>query len=275
MSPDGWPPPSETVRIRPASRPTMPSRGATLAAMYGAAIAAAELSGSVFGAIPGAVFDAALAAALLIQFIWRPHAEGGRLLPALALVALIRPVSLAAALPTMQPLAWYVFAGLPLLVGAALAVRLVEEPAWQLHLRIKRPWLDASVAAAGVPTGLVCYFLLQPSPLLAPPSPVGYASMAAILLVFGGGLEELIFRGLVQSAAVQVVGNPLTGVAFTAALNMALYWGSGSIPYMLLMGVLGATYGLALLRGASLWGVALSHGLILVTLALLTQALTR
>jgi hypothetical protein len=44
---------------------------------------------------------------------------------------------------------------------------------------------------------------------------------------------------------------------------------------MLLMGVMGCVFGLALLRGASLWGIALSHGLMLVTIALLAQGLAR
>jgi membrane protease YdiL (CAAX protease family) len=233
------------------------------------------LSGSAFGAIPGAVFDAALASALLILFAWRPQATYGRLLPVLALVALIRPISLAAAVPTLEPLAWYALAGLPLLVGAALAVRLVEEPARELHLRIARPWLEAAMAAVGISAGLVGYFLLRPTPLLSHSSAGGYGAMVAILIVFGGVLEELIFRGLVQNAVTEAVGNARTGVAFAAALSAALYWGSGSIPYMLLMALVGATFGLALLRGASLWGVAFGHGLMLVTMALLAQELLR
>ncbi|HEX7500292.1 MAG TPA: CPBP family intramembrane glutamic endopeptidase [Polyangia bacterium] len=257
-----------------ASGATRPA-GTTVAALCGAAIAASELSGSAFGAIPGAVFDAALASVLLILFVWRPQSASGRLLPVLALVALIRPISLASAVPTLAPLAWYALAGLPLLVGAALAIRLVAEPALELHLRVERPRLDATIAATGILAGLVGYFLLNPTPLLAHPSAVGYAAMVAILVVFGGVLEELIFRGLVQNAAIQTLGGTWNGVAFTAALSMALYWGSGSIPYMLLMGVMGCAFGLALLRGASLWGIALSHGLMLVTIALLAQGLAR
>jgi hypothetical protein len=41
------------------------------------------------------------------------------------------------------------------------------------------------------------------------------------------------------------------------------------------MALVGATFGLALLRGASLWGVAFGHGLMLVTMALLAQELLR
>ena len=209
--------------------------GAVSAASCGLAIAAAELSGSVIGAIPGAIFDAALAALLLILFAWRPQTAPGRMLPMLALVALIRPVSLAAAVPAVGPLAWYALAGVPLITGAVLATRLVEDPSRELHLRIERPRLDAEMVALGVPAGLVGYLLLGPTPLLAHANAVGYFVMVAILVVFGGMLEELVFRGLVQSAAVRVFGGTGAGVIFTAALGTALYWGSGSIPYLFLM----------------------------------------
>ncbi len=239
----------------------------------GVAIAAAEVSGSAFGALPGAVFDAALASLLLIAFVWRPDAASGRLLPVLALVALIRPISLAAAVPALGQLAWYVLAGLPTLAGAVLATRLLDDRAAELHLRIELPRLDAVIAATGIPAGMVGYFLLSPTPLLAHPSAAGYLALFAILPIFGGALEELMFRGLVQSAAIQALGCAWTGTVFTAALSAALYWGSGSIPYMLLMAVVGCAFGLALLRGASLWGVSLGHGMMLITMALLAQGL--
>jgi membrane protease YdiL (CAAX protease family) len=249
--------------------------GAVVVASCAAAIAAAELSGSAFGAIPGAAFDAALALLLVILFAWRPGARSAPLLPVLALVALVRPISLAAVAPSLPPLAWYALAGLPLLVGAMLATRLLEEPVRELHLRIQQPWVDAAVAAAGPSAGLVGYLLLTPAAFLGQPNPISYAVMVAVLIVFGGLVEELIFRGLVLNAAVQALGDEVMGVAVTAALSMALYWGSGSIPYMLFMGLVGGALGLALLRGASLWGVALSHGLMLVTMALLAQELGR
>lgn len=248
---------------------------AVVAVSCGAAIAAAELSGSALGAVPGAVFDAALATLLVILFAWRPRARSAPLLPALALVALIRPISLAAVAPSLPPLAWYAMAGLPLLVGSVLAARLMDEPIRELHLGIRKPWVDAAVAAAGPSAGLVGYLLLTPAALLGQPNPIGYAVMVVVLAVFGGLVEELIFRGLVLSAAIDALGDARAGVAFTAAISMALYWGSGSVPYMLLMAVVGGAFAFALLRGASLWGVALSHALMLVTMAVLAQGLGR
>lgn len=248
---------------------------AVVAVSCGAAIAAAELSGSTLGALPGAIVDAVLAMLLVILFAWRPRARSAPLLPALALVALIRPISLAAVVPSLPPLAWYAMAGLPLLVGCVLAARLMEEPIRALHLSIRQPWVDAAVAVAGPSAGLVGYLLLTPAALLGQPNPIGYSVMVVVLAVFGGLVEEMIFRGLVLSAAIDALGDARTGVAFTAALSMALYWGSGSVPYMLLMAAMGGALGFALLRGASLWGVAFSHALMLVTMALLAQGFGR
>ena len=249
--------------------------GAFVAISCGLAIAAAEVSGSVFGVIPGAALETVLALLLLILFAWRPAARSARLLPVLALVALIRPISLAAVVPQLPLLAWYALAGLPLLVSAVLAARLVAEPARELHLRIERPVVDFAVAAAGLLAGLVGYLLLRPMPLLAHPSPIAYVAVLVILGVFGGLLEELIFRGLVLSASIQAFGSPGRATAYAALLSSAMYWGSGSIAYMFVMAVVAVALGLALLRGASLWGIALSHGLMLATMAILAQAAPR
>jgi membrane protease YdiL (CAAX protease family) len=249
--------------------------GAVVAISCGIAIAAAEVSGSAFGVIPGAAIEAVLALVLLVLFAWRPAARSARLLPVLALVALIRPIGLAAVVPKMPLLAWYALAGLPLLVSAVLAARLIAEPARDLHLRIKRPVVDVTVAAAGLLAGLVGYLLLRPMPLLAHPSPIAYVAVLVILGVFGGLLEELIFRGLVLSASIQAFGSSGRATAYAALLSTALYWGSGSIAYMFLMAVVAVAFGLALLRGASLWGIALGHGLMLATMAILAQAAPR
>jgi membrane protease YdiL (CAAX protease family) len=280
----------ELVKARDALTSRMPALGpvvelaageesgpatAVVAVWCGAAIAAAELSGSALGAVPGAAFDAMLAMLLVILLALRPRARSAPLLPALALVALIRPISLVAVVPSLPPLAWYATAGLPLLVGCVLAARLVEEPIRELHLDIRQPWVDAALATAGPSAGLVGYLLLTPAALLSHPNPIGYAVMAAVLAVFGGLVEELIFRGLVLNAAIDALGGSRTGVAFTGMLSAALYWGSGSVPYMLLMAVVGCAFAFALLRGASLWGVALSHALMLVTMAVLAQELGR
>ena len=245
--------------------------GPALAISAGLVILGAEISGWAFGAIPGAIVDAGLASALLIVCTWRPGTAAAPLLIALALVALIRPISLAAAVPALGPLAWYALAGVPLLVGAALAARLMTEPVSELHLHVLQPRLDVGIQAVGVVAGLVGAFVLKPAPLLAHPNALGYAAMAIILVVFGGALEELIFRGLLQHAAGQVLGSEWMGIAYGAGLGAALYAGSGSVPYMLLMATVGSVFGLAFVRGASIWGLALSHGLMLVVMALLAQ----
>ncbi len=262
--------PSELVAVRDRG-----GTGAGVLAASGGAIAAAELSASVYGAIPGAIFDTALAALLLLTFVLRSDRAWARLLPVMALVALIRPISLAAVEPRLPVLAWYAFAGLPLLIGAVLAIRLVEEPRRQLHLAVERPLADLAVAAGGPIAGAVAYLLLRPEPLLGQPNLAGYAATIAILCVFGGLLEELIFRGLVLDAATHALGSAWAAVGFATFVSTALYWGSGSLPYLLLMAAVGVLLGLGLQRRVSLWGVGASHALMLVTMALLAQVSAR
>ena len=265
--------PRRTVAVRGTGMGIRRLEGIRVLGAFTAVLLISELLSALTTAISGAMLDAVLIPAALAQFTRAEAAPYRRLLPVLALVALIRTLSIAAVVPRLPQITWYALVGIPLLLGAALTIRLIDEPLEQLHLRIDQPALDASLAGLGVPLGLVGFFLLRPQPPISHPGLLGLIAEEVILLVTAAFVEELIFRGLLQAVVIETYGRQRLGVAYSAGVSAILYLGSGSIPYTIGVAGLGLLLGAVLLRGASLWGVTACHGIALVGMATLWPAL--
>ena len=250
---------------------TLPLTGIILA--YSSAIVVAEVLG-VFGwVIGGALIDAALVPILLGHFVWFERTPQRRLLPVLALIAMLRVLSIAAVVPRLPVVTWYITVGGALLIGEYLTVRLVDEPWARLNMVIRRPRLDLAIAAFGIPAGLIGYLLLRPGPLM--PEATLAQSIAGVvgLVVFGAFAEELLFRGLLLVVAVESIENERTALAYATIMSTAMYLGSGSAPYTIAIGGFSLLLGATILRGGSLWGATASHGLALIGMAFIWPVL--
>jgi membrane protease YdiL (CAAX protease family) len=242
-------------------RPTV--QGIRIIGAYSAILVLAELVGATWGAIPGAMMDAVLIPVLLAHYVMRPAATYRRLLPILALLGLLRTLSITAVFPHLPVATWYSLVGAPVLIGAVLAIRLIDEPFERLGLRVQDVRLDAAIVVSGLPLGLVGYVLLRPEELVPGAGPAIVVLAMAALAVFAAFTEELVYRGLLQTVAIEAFGFRRAGVVYAATMCAFMYAGSGSPPFMLAMWGLSLGFGFALVRGASLWGLAASHALIL------------
>ncbi len=244
-----------------------PVSGTQVVAAYSVAIGVGELVGALGWVILGAMLDAALVPILLGHFVWVERTPHRKLFPVLALVAMLRVLSIAAVVPRLPVVTWYVTVGSALLIGEILTIRLVEEPWERLNLALRRPVLDLAIAAIGIPAGLIGYLVLRPQPLMPGAGPLQTAAGVVALVVFAAFTEELLFRGLLQSIAIETFGIWRLGLAYAAGMSAVMYLGSGSLPYTIAVGVYGLILGATILRGGSLWGAIASHGLALVGMA--------
>ena len=256
-----------TASRRWAPRRSHPVSGTQVVAAYSVAIGVGELVGALGWVILGAMLDAALVPILLGHFVWVERTPHRKLLPVLALVAMLRVLSIAAVVPRLPVVTWYVTVGSALLIGEILTIRLVEEPWERLNLALRRPVLDLAIAAIGIPAGLIGYLVLRPQPLMPGAGPLQIAAGVVVLVVFAAFTEELLFRGLLQSIAIETFGIWRLGMAYAAGMSGVMYLGSGSLPYTIGVGVYGLILGATILRGGSLWGAIASHGLALVGMA--------
>ena len=241
--------------------------GARAIAIFSLAIAAGEVV-SMFGFVTiAAIVDVALIPVLLGQFSWGKRTPQSRLLTMLVLVALVRVLSVAAVIPRLPVATWYATVGGTLLIGELLAIRYMDVPAQRLSLAVRRPAVDLELVALGIPAGLLGALLLGPVPFLSTSDAAAQVAAGVALVVFAAFPEELLFRGILQGFALEALGSPRAAMLYTGAMSAAMYLGSGSLPYTVLMGAYGLHLGWGILRGGSIWGATASHAIALLGMA--------
>jgi membrane protease YdiL (CAAX protease family) len=191
-----------------------------------------------------------------------------RLWAAVALIPLIRIVSLSLPLSRFAPVYWYLLVSAPLFAATAMVMRLLSL-SWA-DVGVHRRGLPRQffIALLGLGIGYVEYLILRPEPLIDEWSWRRFWPPALILLISTGFLEELMFRGVLQHATVATLGRA-RGVIFAALLFAVLHVGYRSAADVLFVLGVGLLFGWIALRTQSIIGVALAHGLTNVTLFLL------
>jgi membrane protease YdiL (CAAX protease family) len=191
-----------------------------------------------------------------------------KFLLALALAPLIRLMSLSMPLLQFDFMFWYMIIGLPLLISAIVVYRLSGYKPGQVGLGLgKNLPLQLAVATGGVGLGYLEYLILRPEPLVESFSLGSLWLPALILLVFTGFLEEWIFRGLMQRAAVGVLQK--IGPWYISLLFAVLHIGYKSWVDLIFVFMVGFGFSLVAQRTRSLLGVTLAHGLTNISLFLI------
>jgi membrane protease YdiL (CAAX protease family) len=235
---------------------------------YLVALSAAEVLTALVKPHAGLVLHALLLFDLCMHaaFTWRQPIH--RLLLSLTLVPLIRLLSLSLPLAGLDQIYWYLIISIPLFAAAAVIVRLLGLKPAALGLTLgKRLGLQGTVAVVGVLFGAVEYHILHAEPLVDFTGWVAALGPALTLMICTGFLEELIFRGLLQSAAQEVYGS--WAILYVSALSAVMYVGYRSLLNVLFVFVVGLILGWVTHRSHSILGAALAHGLTNVVLFLI------
>ena len=241
----------------------MTARGLTLAPsaprnwllVYGSLIVLAEAIIVLVNVAAGVLLQAAI---LIVVVSHHAFARSPRdpVLPVLALVPLIRLLSIAMPIPGAASISTYVLVGVPALFGTLLAARAIG--ATRSDLGLGRPGSltkTATIALIGLPLGLVARSVGGVSPMaIGDAHPVLFLVIVTLCVVL---LEELVFRGLLQRAAT--TRSRLLGIVTPNVLYAAMYFGSGSAAAVLFMGLTGSLFGWVVSRSGSLWGVIAAH----------------
>jgi membrane protease YdiL (CAAX protease family) len=187
-------------------------------------------------------------------------------LPVLALVPLLRIVSLTIPVRDLPQLYWYAVTGAPLLVALALTAGFFGVTWSRETFGFAWSRTQGLIGLAGVPVGLIAYLVLRPDRIEPRLTPALVAAGLLILIPFNALMEEVLFRGALQRVLVDVFGD--LGVAVAAIVFMATYLGTRSAPYVVLVGIIGFAFGRCVRQTGSLAGVVVSHGLISLGLLL-------
>ena len=221
-----------------------------------------------FAPIATGIVDALVLVAALSHFGWAqrsPLAIGDpptRLLPAVALLPLLRLLSLTMPVPEFPTFIWLALAGAPLVLAIIVAARLTSMDILEVGLaRISRSWQSGALVLMGVPAGLALAWLQEPS-FSSTDTPAGAFAIALVAVGFAAIPEELIFRGLLQPLMSQTVGR--SAVVIAALASGLTYAGSRSPGVMALMFGVGILYGWEVWRTNSIWAPIIGHSLLLV-----------
>jgi membrane protease YdiL (CAAX protease family) len=257
--------------VRTLAKPAPTAGSILIACGYTAALAGAEAALAFAGPIEGAAAYAAILAVLLTHsFISERGATGSSsdsasmLLPALALVPLLRILSLTMPVRELPDVYWYAVTGAPLLVALGLLAR-AQGGEWARSV-VPLAWSPAQalIAMLGVPLSLQAYLILRPDPVVehARLGPIFGACL--ILFAFAAVPEELLFRGVLLRVLSDVFGT--LGVLLASALFTIVYIGSLSVAYVVFSGAVGLLFCWCVRSTSSLVGVTLAHTLLLVGL---------
>ncbi len=189
----------------------------------------------------------------------------------LTLAPLIRLLSLSLPFPRLPQASWYPAVSLPLLIAVWVIVRQSGGSRRSLGLHFGNPLLQLMLAGGGFGLGLIEYAILRPQPIVSALSWQALWLPALSLLVFTGFTEELIFRGLLQSLSVPVLGR--WGLVYVALLFAVLHSGYQSVTDVVFVFAVGLVFGYIVCWGGSILGVTLAHGLTKITLFLIMPLL--
>lgn len=237
--------------------------------VFTAAIAAAELladSGS-----PGAATfaDATLVAIMIAWHLRHAETAEGRLSMGLVVLPLLRLFSFTAVITSLPPAVAYATTAVPVAVSVVLTAQVLGLSSRDMGLRwISFTWspderVPAAAVSACLPLGLIGYLFLPPATSLS----FGFVSMAgmAVALAFAAGVEEVVFRGLLQTLARGTFAYERAAIAYAASLTGLMYLGSGSVAFALCLGLMSLLWGWVALRSESLWPAIGGHAVFIVS----------
>lgn len=178
----------------------------------------------------------------------------------LPLIPLLRILSLTMAVEEVPEIYRYAIVGAPLLLTSVLLSRLTGLVSIVRSLSWRAVGLQGLVALTGIPLSLLAFLIVRPDPLVDGWNWGPLLAGSAILFVFTGVTEELIFRGLLQNALVGILGR--AALVWGSLLFVAAYLGALPAGYVVFVAAFGLAFAWLVDRTRSLLGVAIAHGLL-------------
>jgi len=239
-----------------------------VAILYLLAITLAELAtvASQSLILWGIVAHALILTALMVHSALTREQTYRQVLLSVALAPLVRILSLSLPLVNIPRLWWEPIIYIPLLIAAIQVAHLLG---WRLHdigLNIRMPLVQMAVMLSGFGFGIVEYFILKTEARGVDFSFQELWLPALILLLTTGLVEEFIFRGVMQRAAVERFG--WWGIVYVSLLFAVLHVGFLSWLDVIFVFGVALFFAWVVKKTGSLFGVTLSHGITNIVLFL-------
>lgn len=231
-----------------------------VAIFYLAAITGAEIVTN-YASRPaeGLIFHLLILVALITHSSLTTDSPKHKLLLALSLGPLTRIVSLSLPLTQIPSIYWYLIIYPILFLAAWITMRHINFTLRMIGLTVQRPYLQLLVASSGFAFGIIEYLILRPEPLISELTWGGVLFSVFIMVAGTGFVEEFIFRGVAQRAALEVLGR--WGIIYIAFIFAVLHLIHQSPVDIVFVFAVALFFGWVVHKTGSLMGVILSHGI--------------
>lgn len=215
----------------------------------------------------GLIFQVILMIILTINSTSTDSLRFSYLLQAMILLPLIRTMSIIIPLSGIQSIYWILIILVPL---TAAIIILMQSQNINLKsigfIRGNLP-LQLAIGSTGLILGYMEYQIIQPTALIPSLNLINMLAVTIILMA-GGFLEEIIFRGIIQRNAENLMGK-IWGVIFASTLFTIVNIGWNFQAYLPFIFLVSMFYGYIFQKTRNIIGVSISHGLCNVVLFLL------
>jgi len=246
------------------------------AILYLLAITTAEVLTVTIQPLWGIAGHTVILAALILHASLRAPEYRRAFLLSLALVPLIRIISLAMPLAQIPRIWWYPIIYTPLLAAGIAVTRILGYSAEQTGITLKmfpaQLMTGIAVGLTGIAFGVAEYLILKPAAMISELTLPAIWLPALILLLGTGFIEEFIFRGVLQHSATNALGK--WAIVYVSLLFAVLHLGFYSVIDIIFVFSVALFYGWVVRQTGSLLGVALSHGITNIMLFLVIPFLS-
>lgn len=228
-----------------------------LVASLAACLVAGEAVTLTAGAAAGLLAHAVVLVSLLALSMRTGPGSTQRLTLAVAVLPLVRILSLALPAAIVPIVYWYLEIGLAGIEGIFLVMRRLDLTPQDVGLRRTSVAEVVSVGVIGAVLGIPAYLIAGRLDLGHGGGLVGLAIASAVVVVFVGFFEELLFRGLIQSAGTTLFSRG--GVLLSVGATVLMYSASLNPRYIVFAALLATFFGLIARRSGSIAAPVAGH----------------
>jgi membrane protease YdiL (CAAX protease family) len=232
-------------------------RAIRLVSGLAASLLAAEAVTLAAGPAAGVLVQAVLLVALGGLSLWQGAGAAQRLTLSIAVLPLVRILSIAVPAAIIPIVYWYLEIGLAGLEGTLLVMRRLDLTPHDVGLRRAPVAEIMSVGIIGALLGVPAYLIAGPLDLGHGGGIVGLAIASVVVVVFVGFFEELLFRGLIQSAGTALFSRG--GVVLSVGLTALMYSASLNPRYIVFAALVATLFGLVARRSGSIAAPIAGH----------------
>lgn len=224
-----------------------------------------ELIITYYSLSAGIIFQVILMIFLIINSTYTDSQRFSYLLQAMILLPLIRIMSSIIPLSGIQPIYWLLIMFLPILIAIVVLMQSQNINRRSIGFISGDLPFQLGFGCTGLFLGYVEYQIIQPTALIPSLNLINIIFAGVIIFISTGVIEEIIFRGIIQRNAENLIGK-LWGVIFASVMFTILSIGWNSLTDLTFIFLVSMFYGYVFQKTRSILGVAISHGLCNVVL---------